>query len=565
MKSITSLMRIGRVPTTAITRSTGSVDDAAVSGGVSFTVGARPAVAAMLTVDRLDLDAWLPEGLPTLTAVPALLAAFDADVKLQAKQVMLRGTAFAPVSLDAAVEQGHLTLRKLDVLSAGVHATAAGTLGEGGRITGGKLDVQARQAAPLADLLPDSLAFLGRSAAALWRSPLTIQIQASGAPESLGLRVTADLADLRLDAQPTLDLRSGKWSGALTLHHPGAPRLAEALGITSAPDWLGDGSFSLVAQLSAADQRIAADSFDLAAGELRASGMLALQRTDSGSTVTGQVSAETLPLPLPDLHAPDPLPTEALAGWQGSVKLEAGQVLLGLSPTLQHAAATVTLSGGLLRIESLSARLGGGAFTGSFSLDTGNLDTGAQPPAAALDAQLAGASVSGPLFDLPLDLNAGALDAAVSLTAAGHSPAALLATLSGRLRLSVQNGMLAGIDLDRATGDLPDAGIRTALSGGSMAFDRLDITARADHGSVQITQAELRAASGTIGVTGSIDLPGSAADLRLALRPAVPNPPEIGLRLNGPLDALRRIPELAAVARWRATERGASGQETQTP
>ncbi len=170
-----------------------------------------------------------------------------------------------------------------------------------------------------------------------------------------------------------------------------------------------------------------------------------------------------------------------------------------------------------------------------------------------------------PLFDLPLDLSAGGLDATLVLASAGYSPAALLATLTGAVRLSVQNGVLAGIDLDRATGDLPDDGISSALSGGSMAFDRLDVIARVDHGSIQMKEAQLRAVSGTIGITGSIDLPESAADLRLALRPAVPNPPEIGLRLNGPFDALRRIPELAAVTRWRATERAAAGQDVSTP
>ena len=503
-----------------------------------------------MSIDRLDLDAWLPEGLPAVSAIPALLSAFDADVKLDARQAVLHGTVFAPVSFDAAVLRGQLTLRKLDVASAGVHATASGTLGDGGRISQGRLDVQAAQAAPLAALLPDAAAFLGRAAPALWQSPLTAQIQASGAPAALGLRVTAELADLRLEVLPTLDLGSGKWAGALTLHHPGAPRLAEALGIDGAPGWLGDGSFSLVAQLSAADQRIAADNFELAAGALRAGGMLAIQRAANGSTVTGQVTAETLPLPLPDLHAADPLPTAVLAGWQGSVKVEAGQVLLNQWPAAERVAATLSPAGGLLRIEGLSARVGGGTLSGAFSLDSG-----AEPPAATLAAALAGVAVSGPLFDLPLDLTAGALDAKLSLTAAGHSPAALLATLNGALRLAVQNGVLQGIDLDRATGDLAEGAVSSALAGGSMAFDRLDMTATADHGSVQMKQAELRAASGTIGITGSIDLPGGAADLRLALRPAVPNPPEIGLRLNGPFEALRRIPELAAVTRWRATER----------
>jgi hypothetical protein len=40
--------------------------------------------------------------------------------------------------------------------------------------------------------------------------------------------------------------------------------------------------------------------------------------------------------------------------------------------------------------------------------------------------------------------------------------------------------------------------------------------------------------------------------LHLALLPAVPDPPEIGLRLAGPADAPERVPELAGAVRWRA-------------
>ena len=152
------------------------------------------------------------------------------------------------------------------------------------------------------------------------------------------------------------------------------------------------------------------------------------------------------------------------------------------------------------------------------------------------------------------------MDATVALNATGHSPAALLATLGGDIRFSVRDGTLSGIDMDSATGDLPDAAIEAALAGGSMGFDRLDVDARVDHGSLRISQAALRAGSGTMGMTGAIDLAGSSGDLRLALRPAVPDAPEIGLRLNGPLDSMRRIPELAAVVRWRTTARGAGGQ-----
>ncbi len=38
--------------------------------------------------------------------------------------------------------------------------------------------------------------------------------------------------------------RRRRWSGPMTLHHPGAPRLLELLGVPGTASWLGDGSFS---------------------------------------------------------------------------------------------------------------------------------------------------------------------------------------------------------------------------------------------------------------------------------------------------------------------------------
>jgi hypothetical protein len=389
---------------------------------------------------------------------------------------------------------------------------------------------------------------------------VAVSVLAAGAPTSLRVQVTASAGDLRLEAMPTLDAATGAWSGTLTLRHPGASRLAEALGLSGAPGWLGEGSFSLVAQLSAAGGRLAADRFELAAGATRLHGTLGVEQAEHGAEVAGQLVAESLALPLPLAHANDPLPVALLQGWQGSVKVGADEILFGLSPLLQRLDATVTVADGALRVAGLSARLGGGTLRAGFSFDAG-----AEPPAATLDASLAGATLSGPPFGLPVDLSGGGIDATVRLTATGHSPAALLATLGGTAGLSVHDGTLSGIDMDRATGDLPDDAIAAALSGGSMGFDRLDLEARIDHGSLRIGQAALRAASGTMGMTGGIDLAGSTADLRLALRPAVPDPPEIGLRLNGPLDAMRRIPELAAVVRWRAAARNPAPQTVPTP
>ncbi|MBU6497404.1 MAG: hypothetical protein KGQ40_02640, partial [Rhodospirillales bacterium] len=51
---------------------------------------------------------------------------------------------------------------------------------------------------------------------------------------------------------------------------------------------------------------------------------------------------------------------------------------------------------------------------------------------------------------------------------------------------------------------------------------------------------------------GGTDLAAGTADLHLVLRPALPDPPALALRVSGPLGNLRRAPDLSDAIRWRA-------------
>lgn len=524
----------------------GMVDDSHVDGSLTLRGGKRFAIGAGLAVDRLDLDPWLPATPPTLASLPTRFAPFDVDLRMEAKTALLHGITIAPLSLDAAAEAGKLTVRKLDMSVNGVHASASATVGADGQVSEGLLDLQAPTAQPLAALLPDSLAVLGHRAPRLWRAAANVQVLGAGMPNKLGLKVTADLGDLHLEAQPTLDLTNATWTATMMLRHPGAPRLAEALGVTNAASWLGDGSLSVIAQLSGATAKLAADSFELSAGSLHATGALLLERDAGMPSLTGHVNAEALPLPLPYPRALDPLPTEVLAGWEASVKLDAGHVLLGQLPVMEKASANVALAKGVLRIDGLTARVAGGRLDG-----LAILDAQAQPPNLAANLTITGANVSAPLFELPLDVVSGTLDLGLAMSATGHSPAALLSTLAGEAHMQVRDGVLSGVAMAKASDGLTPEDVEAALRGGATPFSALDVQVQADKGILTLRQASLTAPSGTASVTGSLDLPGAAADLRLAIRPAVPDAPEIGLRLTGPLDALRRTPELAEVMRWR--------------
>lgn len=525
----------------------GEVDGTEVAASLSWRPGPRPELKAAVVLDRLDLGAWLPEAWPGLGAAAAGFGAVSLDLQLEAARASWHGWDLTSLGLDLAAEPGRIVLRRLAVQGLGATVSASGTLLEGGRIAEAKAELRAERAEGLATLLVPMLAAEPAARLApLLRGGVLVQVQGGGAPDALGLRIAGSLGDLRLEATPTLDIPGGRWAGALALRHPGAPRLAESLGLAGATGWLGDGSFGLVVNLAMGPERITAEPFDLAAGGLRANGALRLERR-AVPRLTGRIEAESLPLPLPFPRSPDLLPVEMLAGWEASVAVAAGQVLVAQEQLLDDARATVNLAQGVLRVDGLTAKRAGGSVAAALSFDTAS-----RPPALALQATLAGALVSGPVFDLPVDITGGTLDASVRLTAAGFSPAGLLASLGGGFSLSGRNGVLSGIDVARMGPLLEDPALRAALSGGTTLFERLAVEGAIDRGGLTLARAAMSGPAGTVAVSGTIDLTRALLGLRLAVVPAVPDAPEIGLRISGPADAVVRVPELAGAVRWRS-------------
>jgi hypothetical protein len=521
----------------------GTIDSTKVEGSIGVSVGPRMALTAALHTGKLDLDQWLPTALPPVAALPTVLSGLDADVQIDAQSAIYRGIGLAPFALDAKVIPGQVNLRRLEAAAGGVKVLVSGTVGPGGRVTDGHLDVQAKDATEFSAYLPDEVQ---RWATVLLRSPLSMQVQASGAPNALALQIAADLGDLRLEAQPIIDLQQSKWAGPMTLRHPGAPRLAETLGLNGAPAWLGDGSLALVARVRGEPKKLSADEFDITAGALHATGRLGVDWAGVQPHVSGTVSAESLPVPLPYPRARDPMPLGILSGWTASVRIEVGRLLVGASLVAEKLSADMSLADRTFRIDRIAAMLGGGSVTGSVSLST----TGSVP-ALSIVLGVAGATISGPVFDEPIDLSAGAIDGSITARATGYSPAAMLATLNGDVTVKVEHGQIAGFDLAHFDQHLTEANVDAALAPGTTAFETLNVSARIDRGSVMLTSGRLISVLGETSVSGTIGLPSASCDLRLEIRPAVPDAPRIGLRLTGPLDSPNRTYELADLTRWR--------------
>lgn len=529
----------------------GTLDGNALTGGLTVTVGPRLALLAGLSFDRLALDPWLPDlvVLQTPDGMAGALArawSVDADLRLQVRQATLRGVPLGAVALDVQTDAARLVLRRLQAAPLGGRLAASGTVGEGGRVSDGELDLSLPDVALLRPLLPaDALP------APLLRGPGTLALTLSGPPDALSARLVAEGGGLRMEAQPVVALAARRWTGPVTLHHPGAPRLLETLGLPGTAAWLGDGSFSVLAQVTAVPGQVALNRFDLVAGSLRASGQL----TFEGRGVAGQVAAEVLPLPLPYPRGRDPLPVGALRGWTAALRVDAEQVLLGGTPAVQALSADVLLRDRVLRLPRVGTALLGGTLSG-----TALLDAGADPPRLAVTASLKGAGLPGPALDTPVDLAGGTVDAQFDLQANGHSPAALLATATGTARVHAEGGTLAGLDLPAAAKALDEtdpagmaAAVRAALLGGTTPFSRADLNLDLKRGIAALTGLVM-ADAGEVGISGSLDLLG-LTDVRLLVRPSAPPPPpgpELGLLLTGPSGA-QRTPELAGLSRWLAS------------
>jgi len=554
---------------------TGQIDGSKVSGVLDVQTGRAAPIEATLRFDRLALDPWLPEPAPELASLPGLL---NGRLRVAAAQARLRDVGIEAFALDAEGGDGGLVVHDLAGTAEGVRLDLSGAVGAGGRIADGKLSLAAGDATPVARFVPPAW----RGTPALWRGPFALQASVAGPPEALAAHIALDWADARLEASPVIDWGHRSWGGPATLRHPGAARFLGSTGLLSSFDWLGEGSLSLAGQFSGRPGVLTADGFDLTAGLLRARGQLALDESGNETKLSGQVVADSLPLPLPGLLDREPLGLGALRGWQASVRVEAAELFAAGVPdraVLQQVDGTVTLQSGTLRLDPFTARLDGAALAGSASVQAT-----AEPPVLALTASLSGFDITGPLTGWPLDITAGQGEVRVRVSGAGHSPAALVATASGTADLALHDGVLAGVDLPALGSALAGAGAdppgaearaREALEGGATPFRSLVGNASLANGVLTLGDATLESAAGTIGLAGTIELPGSGpsagADLRATLHPDLGHPdpgrpdlgrpdlgpdaaepPAIALRLNGPVQAPRRTPEVATLAEWLA-------------
>jgi hypothetical protein len=537
-------------------RLAGMLDDAPIAGSLGFKPGEPPAFTVDLSLDRLALDPWLPPGLPNLAGLPGQVSRLDTELRLGVRQATLGAATIDGLAVDAAIEAGTILLRRVEGTVRGAHMTASGMLSDDGKVSDGKLSVVTKDGTTLAEQLPAAW----RGTPALWHGPARLDVQVAGPQEALAVGMRLELADAQLAANPVLNLKSGEWNATITLHHPGARRLIATLGwpeqqgLRALPAWLGDGSLSLVAHLAGAPGRFAADKLDLTAATLHAEGGLAFDLSGAVPSVSGHVDTDALTLPWPNGGSDVPLPVGLLHGWRGDVQLGAGHVIVNGASALRDASAIVSVKDGRLRLKDLAAKLGSGNVSGSVSFDAA-----VDPPSLAVQANVSDAVITGPLDDAPIDLLSGRADAGLRLAASGYSPSVMLATLGGRVTVTVRDGTMSGFDLfhlkqavEKSDPKSVEAAANEALHTGVTGFEQLELGASVAHGDLTLDTGSLTGAAGEAHISGGVNLDAGLLDIRIAVQPALPSPPEVVIRLTGPIDQPNRTSELAGLARWMA-------------
>lgn len=352
------------------------LDTTKVRGGLTLLLRERPAFGLTLDVDRINLDAYLPPEPAKDAAKPApaaasaapaagpdlaaLIAGFDANVRLKVGEASWRQTALRDASLDATVQNGGITVRDLSVADLGgaaitVSGALAGTVAAPS--TRLNFDIDAKSAARLARLagieptetLQRVGAFTVKGTLLGDLADMTLDAEAKALGGTLGVKgVVQPLA------QPVgLDL-------AIRLEHGEAKRLVLTLAPEAVPANVRLGKLMVASTVtSRPDQSLAIETaIDLDAAQLKLKG-----------TVKPYTEVPELALDLGFSHpdavalvrsfAPDFKPSKRDLGpasfaarLAGTTKaLEIGGLDLDVGPAAVDGAGSVDLSGARPRLK----------------------------------------------------------------------------------------------------------------------------------------------------------------------------------------------------------------------
>lgn len=575
------------------------VDSSRLSGAVAYVDRGRPAFGARLELDRLNLDAYLPEA-ATAAAAPAagvtlqtapqaaaraswspqgLLGMADANLDLTIGQLTLRGLPVRGIHLDATAAGGALTIRE---------ARVADLVGLTGRIDGQVAGLSPLRGVNLA-LSADAANLGGLPSAFPWPAgvpvperlgAVTAKARLAGDAGRLALEFTAGMAGgtleaggafTALDTTPAADLK-------LRVIHPELGRLAALF--TDRAEVRAYGPLDLYGELSGSAKapKLANLQGIVAGTALRGTLAAALDGArpvvdaslQTGDLDLDRLLAAPLAADAPVLAAPPAQGGASMGAGAGPVEPPGGAFdvswLRAVDARLALTATSLTAGGVRIEQPALRAGLAAGILTldqldgewlgGQVGVSGRILATAGQPPSVEADVTIVKAALAEIAAGSGVALTGGTVDLDMTLTSAGTGRDALLRALAGRGRVAAGGVVLRGLDLgalrdrlgrvERAQDVL--GAVAGGLQGGETLIDRLDGRFAIDHGVVRTDDTRLVAAAGEGLLSGMWSLPEASVDFGLTLRvKADPPLPPLTLRVAGPAAAPTQSLDMQAV------------------
>jgi uncharacterized protein involved in outer membrane biogenesis len=596
-----------------------SLDATHARGGITARLDGRPAFGVTLAADAVDADSYLPpparatrkveaqapasQGAasgPTSGTAPAAppftarLADFDATVRLKLGQLVLHQVSAAALTLDATLAGGDLTIRDAIIGDlAGASAKVGGSVVNLASATPGvqqlAFDLRSNQPARL-------FRFFGLSSPVpperLGALALTGTLDGDWNAIALKSRLAAGAVEASVDGTLSSPLQAPRYAMAVAARAPSFAQVARLFAEGYRPK--GGGPFTLSAKLAGDPAKVDLNDLDARAGEAAITGHAHVDLGDK-PVVTAELAGNAIDLnpflpaersgwllPLPGgLHGPggavpgpapailpaavgeashwsrNPMDLSALRAFDGRLTFTAKSLTLQ-SWRLDAASAQLAVANGAATLDKLAGRLLGGELSGTARLTGGFTPT--------LTGQFAIANAN--LKDARLGAGGiavaqGRLTGDARLQSAGRSSYELVSALNGDARLDVRDGLISGFDLpavNQRLSHIENIGsllglVQSGMSGGSTRFSALTGSFHADNGVITSRDLKLDAEGG--GATGeaTVNLPRYTIDSRIAFRLAEQSAPPLALRLEGPLDAPRKIIDVNALQRYLA-ERG---------
>ncbi|MCB1539123.1 MAG: AsmA family protein [Rhodospirillales bacterium] len=497
--------------TAQVTFSNLALGEPKLTGGIAYTVGARP----LLNV-RLAGNVW------TLPAPAAAASAQTADAKDAKADTAASSSSGTPAKIDIdfnppqlpfglkfdlaldRLVRGDLTLTNVRAVGAydgkGLNLTTAEAGMNGGTLSasGAIADLKAMSGVDMQAGLRtgDLQGFVG----AVTGKPLDVKtkigafdgtIKAKGDRKSMAVNAMAQALGFTLNASGTLDdpfspelpgtlnirLRNPDMVQAIRVFSPGFGNsgaggakpvdIAATLGISGKVYTLSDlkatlGSSDLSGKLKAdLGGGVPSITADLASKTLDVGALVGVSGKDSArkaaASNTGQgASTTTAANSGTGQWSREALDTGFMKAVNADIKLSAGTLIYG-NWTLTDAKAALALKDGVMKVSPLSGKLFGGTLDGT--LDASSSGSG-QPLNVALDTDVKNVAIGSFLQALTSSTQKradGTGSASIAIKGAGVSAAALVSSLNGGVDVAASNLVIYGMDIDKLAANIVEA------------------------------------------------------------------------------------------------------------